>query len=221
MTTAQPNGPRVVVIYGGKGGIGKTTTATDLAYLSGESGHKTLLIDANTDQPSAHVIYSALKAPPPYDVSVEENPELLSRLDRTVYSRVIIDCPPSPREARAAIDAAHLVIVPYVPRFLETKAIMRTISGTLGGCPYRVLFTGVTHGMRNRAALARESLAGFSVPVFAATVRDRAAHEKTQANGMPVFAPEAVTLDPRAPEAASDYRQVYAELDALLAGGAR
>jgi chromosome partitioning protein len=212
--------PVVVAVYGGKGGIGKTTTATNLAWLFGKDGHKTLAVDANVDQPSALEIYEMLKGDPPYELTVEEKPELLGGIKRVSYDRVVIDCPPSPREARAAIDAADIVVVPYVPKFLETKAIMRTLSGTLSGRPYRVLFVAVQHAMRTRADLARESLAGFSVPMFATTVRHYIAHEKAQANGLPVFLPEAASLDPKVPDAAEDYRQVYAELVTQI-GGAR
>jgi chromosome partitioning protein len=213
--------PAVVVVFGGKGGIGKTTTATNLAYLSGADGRRTLMVDANADQPSAQLIYDTMKADAPYDLAVEEKPELLGEIKRVRYDRVIIDCPPSPREARAAIEAADLVIVPYVPKFLETQAIMRTIRGALDGRPYRVLFVAVAHSMRSRAAFAREALAGFAVPMFGTDVRHYTAHEKAQANGIAVFDPAAADLDANTPKAADDYQRVYAEMLAVLNGRPR
>jgi chromosome partitioning protein len=213
--------PDVVVVFGGKGGIGKTTTATNLAYLSGAEGRRTLMVDANADQPSAQLIYNTMKVDAPYDLAVEENPELLGEIKRVRYDRVIVDCPPSPREARAAIDAADLVIVPYVPKFLETQAIMRTIRGALDGRPYRVLFVAVTHAMRSRAALAREALAGFDVPMFGTDVRHYTVHEKAQANGVAIFDPAAADLDVKAAVAASDYQKVYAEMAVVMNGPLR
>src|SRR6266496_5033732 len=201
--------PVVIAVYGGKGGIGKTTTATNLAHAFGADGRKTLLVDANADQPSAQLIYNMLKTPAPYDLTVEENPELLGQIKRVPYEYVVIDCPPSPREARAGIGQADLVIVPYVPKFLETQAIMRTIRDTLSSRPDRVLFVAVMYSMRSRAALSREALAVFSVPMFRTDIRHYTAHEKAQANGVAIFDPAAADLDPNASRAAEDYRGVY------------
>lgn len=211
--------PTVIAIYGGKGGIGKTTTALNFSYLFGADGHRTLLVDANVDQPSAHDTFSDLKEDPPYDLTVEENPALLGRIKSVPYDRVVIDCPPSPREARAAFDAADYITVPFVPKYMETKAIARTIQTTLTGRPYRLLFVAVTNGMRGRADQSRETLAGFSVPMFRTVIRHYVAHEKAQSNGIPAFLPDALGLDPHMKEAADDYRSAYSELLAYLGGG--
>lgn len=214
-----PVSPVVVAIYGGKGGIGKTTTASNLAWLFGRDGHRTLAVDANVDQLSMQVIYDQLKGDPSYDLTIEENPALLSRIKEVSYDRVVIDCPPSAREADAAIRVADHIVVPYVPKFLETRAIMKTVSEALAGRPYKVLFVAVEHSMRSRAGLARESLAGFGVPVYQTVIRKYIVHEKAQANGVPVFLPECASLDPFAPVAAADYLDFYKELLAELDGG--
>jgi chromosome partitioning protein len=214
--------PIVIAVFGGKGGIGKTTSTLNFAWQFGADGHRTLLVDANVDQPSAHDIYQGLKDDPPYDLTMEEDPALLSRIKSAPYDRVVIDCPPSPREAQPGLDAADYVVVPFVPKFLETKAIARTIKNTLDGRPYRVLFVAVTNhmnGRQGRAAQTRETLAGFNVPLFEAVVRHYAAHEKSQANGIPLFLPEAAGLDDNMEKAASDYRAAYKELLGYLPGG--
>jgi chromosome partitioning protein len=210
--------PAVVAVYGGKGGIGKTTTASNIAWLFGRDGHRTLAVDANVDQLSMQVIYDQLKGDPVYDLAIEENPALLSRIKAAPYDRVVIDCPPSAREAAAAFAVADHVVVPYVPKFLETRAIMKTVSESLAGRPYKVLFVAVEHSMRTRAGLARESLAGFGVPVYTAVIRKYVVHEKAQANGVPVFLPECASLDQFAPHAAQDYLDFYKELLAELDG---
>jgi chromosome partitioning protein len=211
--------PTVIAVFGGKGGIGKTTTALNLAYLCGADGHKTLMVDANIDQPSAQDTYDDLQADPPYDLTVDENPELLGRIKSAPYDRVIIDCPPSPREARAAFEVADYIVVPFVPKYMETKAIARTIKDTLAGRRYRLLFVAVTNQMRGRVSQSRETLAGFSVPMFRTVIRHYVAHEKAQSNGIPAFLPEALGLDRNMQEAAADYRNAYGELVAYLDGG--
>jgi chromosome partitioning protein len=211
--------PVVVAVYGGKGGIGKTTTASNLAYLFGRDGHRTLAVDANIDQLSMQVIYDQFQGDPPYDLTIEERPELLSKIRAVAYDRVVIDCPPSAREAAAAIAAADRIVVPYVPKFLETRAIVKTCHDSLAGRPYRVLFVAVEHSRRNAARGARESLVGVGIAVYRTMVRKYVVHEKAQANGVPVFLPEAAELDDMAPEAAKDYEAFYKELLAELEGG--
>lgn len=208
--------PHVLVLYGGKGGIGKTTTAVSLAYLLGRDQGKTLLVDANADQPSAQLIYDTLTVDAPYDITVEEQPDLLGRLKAVNYGYVVIDCPPSPREAAAAFAVADLVIVPYVPRWLETQAIMRTIRDALDGRPYRVLLTAVEHSMKSRARITREALSGFGVPLFDTQVRRYVAHEQAQSNGVPIFEPEAATRFDHADRAAADYVSARDEVLTLL-----
>jgi cellulose biosynthesis protein BcsQ len=210
--------PVVVAVFGGKGGIGKTTTTSNIAWLFGRDGHRTLAIDGNVDQLSMQVIYDQLKGDAPYDLTIEERPELLSRVKSVSYDRVVIDCPPSAREASPALAAADHIVVPYVPKFLETRAIVRTCHEVLAGHRFKVLFVAVEHSMRTRAGLARESLAGFGIPVYKTVVRKYVVHEKAQANGVPVFLPECAELDEYAPEAARDYLDFYKELLAELDG---
>jgi chromosome partitioning protein len=211
--------PVVVAVYGGKGGIGKTTTASNLAYLFGRDGHRTLAVDANVDQLSMQVIYDQFQGDPPYDLTIEERPELLSRVRSVPYDRVVIDCPPSKREAQGALEEADRIVVPYVPKFLETRAIVKTCHEVLRGRPYKVLFVAVEHSRKPAADRARESLAGVGIAVYRTMIRKYVAHEKAQANGVPVFLDEAAELDRLAPEAAADYLSFYKELLAELPGG--
>jgi chromosome partitioning protein len=217
--------PAVIAVFGGKGGIGKTTTASNLAYLFGRDGHRTLAVDANVDQLSMQVIYDRSQGDPPYDLTIEERPELLSRIQSVKYDRVVIDCPPSRREAQGALEAADRIVVPYVPKFLETRAIVKTCHEVLSGRPYRVLFVAVpaarkgAPGRKPRAAdHARESLIGVGIPVYSTMIRNYVAHETAQASGVPVFLPEAADLDKHAPDAAEDYEAFYKELLAELGG---
>jgi chromosome partitioning protein len=213
--------PRIVAIYAGKGGVAKTTTAVNLSWQLGAGAHKTLLIDANADQQSARVVYDAIGGDVPYELAVEDKPELLRHVKQLQYDYIVIDCPPSPREARAAIDGADLVIVPYVPKFLETRAITDTIRLHLTGRPYRVLPVSVSHPMRRRAHEARAMLAAFQIPTFATDVRHYFVYERSQALGVPLFADDAAKLGDHAADAADDYRAVYTEMLSVLDGTVR
>ena len=51
----------VIAVYNIKGGVGKTATSVNLAYLSAESGHKTLLCDMDPQGSASY--YFRIKAP--------------------------------------------------------------------------------------------------------------------------------------------------------------
>jgi len=211
----------VLTVYAGKGGVGKTTTAINLAYQLGKAGHKTLLIDANAKQPSAQVVYDTIKGDVPFDLAVEDKPELLAHVRRLTYDYIVIDCPPSPEEAKAALDVADLIIVVFVPKFLETRAITDTIR-LLANLPFRVLVVGVSYAMRGRVKGARAMMAGFDQPMFATSIRAYAVYENAQALGIPLFVDEAKDqLGAHLEDALADNEAVYKELMAVLDGTQR
>jgi chromosome partitioning protein len=57
VTAAHPLTPRLVCVYNQKGGVGKTTLAVNLAALSAQRGHRTLLVDSD---PQGNSTYSVL-----------------------------------------------------------------------------------------------------------------------------------------------------------------
>jgi len=209
----------VVAVWGGKGGLGKTTTAERLALLLGLLGYKVLFIDANIDQRSGEAVYQQyLKVGynPPYDFALTEDFELIGKARTLGYHFVIVDCPPSKREADGALKQADFVLAPFTPKWMETKAITMALANTIQPLnkPYKVLFVGVGNHDKAEARTSREAFAGFDVPVYDVTVRLYKGHQKSQARGLPLFLDEASAyLTGRAPTAKKERSTAPFEFD--------
>ena len=59
----------IVAVTGGKGGAGKTTVATNLAVALSSRGYRTLLVDADVDNPNDH-LYLGVKLRPAMPIKV-------------------------------------------------------------------------------------------------------------------------------------------------------
>jgi Mrp family chromosome partitioning ATPase len=49
---------KVLIVYSGKGGVGKSTTSHNLFKAALEQGHKTAILDADVNTPSLHKLVS-------------------------------------------------------------------------------------------------------------------------------------------------------------------
>lgn len=52
---------KAIIIYSGKGGVGKTTTTANLAKVLAESGKKVFVIDADVNTPSMNIVFGSEK----------------------------------------------------------------------------------------------------------------------------------------------------------------
>jgi len=205
--------------------------------LFGMAGVRTLCIDANARQPSATTIYNLLKAQAvkeSFDLATEDHPEVLDQAGRLPYEVIIIDCPPSEMEAGPALEVADLVIVPFIPKVLETQALMNTVRNILWGKPFVVLFSIIPYRLRggggrhstnnpysikSQVGRTREALTGQSVPMFDALIRDYSIHDACVATGYPIFTEETQAADANARNASADFRALFGEVQRLMTAG--
>ncbi len=130
--------PTVIAVANQKGGCGKTTIAMSLAgVLSGESGLKVLLIDADPQASSQQWAMRASNSESlGFEVMTHPHEDIHRKVrDMTMkgYDLILIDCPPGASQAsagkdsqtsisRMAILSADIVIVPVRPSMLDYLA---------------------------------------------------------------------------------------------------
>lgn len=53
------NNMKAIIVYSGKGGVGKTTTTANIARLLAQKGHKVFIIDADINTPSMNTEFDS------------------------------------------------------------------------------------------------------------------------------------------------------------------
>ena len=181
--------PWVTSVVNGKGGVGKTTTAVNLAAVLSESEHRTLLIDADP-QGSASWWADRTEEGMPFDIAAEPHVELLERI-RSVqgYDTVIVDTAPALASAAltAVVRASDFVILPTPPSAMDIHALILSV---------------------REALEAKDALLRAGIPVFGAFIRSYKVHERAALEGLPITA----SSGPRVREAIADYRLAATEL---------
>ena len=124
----------MIVLCGGeKGGVGKTTIATNLAILRAGQGRDVLLVDADPQQTATD--FTALRiekqGDPGYTCSQLHGNALRAQVQRmkTKYDDIVIDA--GGRDTisqRAAIGLAHVLLVPFQPRSFDLWTVDHLIT---------------------------------------------------------------------------------------------
>ncbi len=206
---------KIVAIANQKGGVGKTTIATNLAVQAAIHGVKTLLVD--TDPQASSMLFSAARDEKrPQFRTVQVTQPILHRDVPAMakdYELVLLDA--GGRDSatfRSALVAADLVVVPVTPSAYDvwaSEGVFKMLDEVATGRPnlrWSVLFNLVIP----RTTVAKEALDAvteYKVSIMDARLFSRVAWKQAAGEGQSV-----IEWEPGG-QAADELKALYTELD--------
>lgn len=188
--TVLPALPTVLVILNGKGGVGKTTTAINLAAAYAAK-FPVLLIDADP-QGSATWWAERHTTGMGFDLAKETRPEFLNELRQIKdYPLIVIDTPPSlgSEALTSVVSTADYLLLPTPPAAMDLSVLLETVKQTVMPMQvaHRVLLTRVDPRSIGDAIEAQNTLTEMGVPVCQTFIRVYKAHERAALDGVSIF----------------------------------
>jgi chromosome partitioning protein len=193
----------VISLINQKGGVGKTTTAINVAGCLASQGLTVLLADAD---PQGSVLqWHATGADSEFSVAGLPQAELRDRIKqhRREFNHVVVDSPPAlTRITREIAAASDLVIIPLGPSSLDIFSSRETIQLVADArtgnrkLAARLLVYRKIPGTR-LAAEAREAVNACGLEVFATEISQRIAYVEAIIAGASIarYAPHSVAAD--------------------------
>lgn len=203
--------PKILAIVNGKGGVGKTTTAVNLAAILGEK-QEVLLVDADPQGSATWWVERSDKGFT-FDLTQETEASLLTHLRKIKeYQLIVVDTPPALRSEslKAVITASDYVILPTPAAAMDLTALIDTVRSTVSplNISHRVLLTKVDPRSLKETLEAQNTLLELGIPACHAFIRHYKAHERAVLEGKPI----SEWKGKNAREAEADYRRVAEEL---------
>lgn len=193
MTTSPP-APTVIAVLNQKGGSGKTTVATNLAYALKQAGSKVLLIDSDP-QGSARDWNEANGGQllPVVGLDRETLPADLKAIQGG-YDFVVIDgAPQIAKLAAAAVKVADVVIIPVQPSPYDIWAasdlvdLVKARQELTDGAPVAAFLISRAITNTKLSGEVSEALEGYGFPVMKNGTSQRVMYPTTASIGETVF----------------------------------
>lgn len=193
MTTSPPV-PTVIAVLNQKGGSGKTTVATNLAYALKQAGSKVLLIDSDP-QGSARDWNEANGGQllPVVGLDRETLPADLKAIQGG-YDFVVIDgAPQIAKLAAAAVKVADVVIIPVQPSPYDIWAasdlvdLVKARQELTDGAPVAAFLISRAITNTKLSGEVSEALEGYGFPVMKNGTSQRVIYPTTASIGETVF----------------------------------
>lgn len=210
--------PITVAMLNQKGGSGKTTIATNLAYALKLGGHRVLLVDAD-QQGSARDWNEANGGEllPVVGLDRETLPKDLQAVAGG-YDWIVIDgAPQIAKLSAAAVRAADVVLIPVQPSPYDIWAcadlvdLVSARQEATGGKPKAAFVISRSIKNTRLSGEVAEALKGYGLPVFSAATTQRVAYPTTASRGGTVY-------DEGAGEAAREIDAIKEELERFTRG---
>lgn len=203
--------PKIMAVVNGKGGVGKTTTAVNLAAVLAEN-RSVLLVDADP-QGSASWWVGRSRDGLGFDLrQVHDSLSLKDLYQANHYEIIVVDTPPAlcSEALQTVIRLADYLVLPTPPAPMDLTALIETVRSAVMPLQvtHRVLLTKVDSRSLKETLEAQNTLMELGIPACHAFIRSYKAHERSVLEGV------AITQwkGKQAKEAESDYRRVAEEL---------